>query len=89
MKSWQLKNISEVYDGFFDGPHATPRPCDEGPIFLGIENLTESGLLDLSQTKKISPEEFLRWTKRVLPKGNDIVFSYEATINLLRWEKMP
>jgi len=46
-------------------------------------------LLDLSQTKKISPEEFLRWTKRVLPKGNDIVFSYEATINLLRWEKMP
>ncbi|MGE0679883.1 MAG: restriction endonuclease subunit S [Candidatus Binatia bacterium] len=81
MKTWQMKNIFEVYDGLFDGPHATPRPCDEGPIFLGIENLTESGLLDLSQTKKISHEEFPRWTRRVLPKAKDIVFSYEATLN--------
>lgn len=81
MRGWQIKKISEVYQALYDGPHATPKPCEEGLVFLGIGNITEHGLLDLTETKKISQEEFPRWTKRVQPRANDIVFTYEATLD--------
>jgi len=73
--------INEVYEGLYDGPHATPKPSEEGPIFLGIKNITTDGKLDLSTVRHISEGEFHKWTKRVTPKCGDIVFSYEATLN--------
>ncbi len=78
---WKTVPIRDVYSGMYDGPHATPKPSDSGPIFLGIKNVAESGHLDLSDVRHISEEEFPRWTKRVEPRGGDIVFSYEATLN--------
>jgi len=80
-KAWPIAPIRAAYRGLFDGPHATPKPSDEGPVFLGIGNITEDGHLDLAQTKRISEDEFPRWTKRVLPQPGDIVFTYEATLN--------
>lgn len=67
--------------GFYDGPHATPDPTDEGPVFLGIKNIHESGGLNLSDIRHISRAEYPRWTKRVVPTEGDIVFSYEATLH--------
>jgi len=78
-KGWQVNRISEVVEEVFDGPHATPQHVEEGPIFLGIKNLTGSAL-DLSDTRYISESDWPRWTKRVTPKPLDIVFSYEATL---------
>jgi type I restriction enzyme, S subunit len=68
--------------GIFDGPHATPTPSDDGPIFLGIKNVTSDGRLDLSEIRHVSPNEFAKWTRRVTPQKDDIVFSYEATLHL-------
>jgi len=81
MSQWQTIPIKKAYAGLFDGPHATPKPSESGPIFLGIKNVTESGQLDLSDIRHISEEEYPRWIKRVDPRGGDIVFSYEATLN--------
>ncbi len=78
---WPRVPIEEVYLGLFDGPHATPKLADEGPIFLGIKNITEDGRLDFSEIRHISEREFPRWTKRVEPQPGDIVFTYEATLN--------
>jgi type I restriction enzyme S subunit len=78
---WKRAPISEIYEGLFDGPHATPAPSHDGPVFLGIGNLAESGRLDLATVRHISEDEFPRWTKRVLPREGDIVFTYEATLN--------
>ena len=80
-EKWQIKTIDDIHRGFFDGPHATPTPSDDGPIFLGIKNITDSGHLDLSDIKHISESEYPKWTKRVTPKFGDIVFTYEATLN--------
>jgi type I restriction enzyme S subunit len=74
-----LKSFSH---GIFDGPHATPSPSDEGPIFLGIKNVTPDGRLNLSEIRHVSSAEFPKWTRRVKPQKNDIVFSYEATLHL-------
>jgi len=79
--------IETLYLGLYDGPHATPRPSDDGPIFLGIGNLTEDGQLDLSDIRHIAEEDFAAWTKRVTPQPGDIVFTYEATLN--RYARIP
>lgn len=50
-------------------------------MFLGIGNITQDGHLNLAQIKRISEADFPKWTKRVVPKAGDIVFTYEATLN--------
>ena len=74
--------IADVYEGLYDGPHATPPAASEGAIFLGISNITNKGHLDLSDVRYISKDDLPKWTKRVTPRAGDIVFSYEATLNL-------
>ena len=73
--------IKEVAHGIYDGPHATPPGADSGPVFLGIKNVTANGRLDLSEIRHVSEEHYPRWTRRVTPQANDIVFSYEATLH--------
>ncbi len=79
-EGWTKTTIGEVC-AVFDGPHATPKTSDEGPVFLGIKNITPSGRLDLSQIRHISETEFPRWTRRVTPRAGDVVFTYEATLH--------
>lgn len=74
--------MREIYDGLYDGPHATPPLSDTGAIFLGISNITENGHIDYSDIRYINELDLPKWTKRVTPRGGDIVFSYEATLNL-------
>ena len=78
---WEKTEIKNICTGIYDGPHATPPVSDSGAIFLGISNFN-NGRLDLSEVRYISEEDLPKWTKRVTPQENDIVFSYEATLNL-------
>lgn len=82
MKSeWKKIPIKDLCIGIYDGPHATPPKSDSGAVFLGIPNFS-NGRLDLSNIRYISEDDLPRWTKRVTPQAHDIVFSYEATLNL-------
>lgn len=76
---WHMQPIRELVADVFDGPHATPPEADAGPVFLGIKNLTGTGL-DLADIRHINEDDWLKWTKRVVPQAGDIVFSYEATL---------
>lgn len=78
---WKTLPIKELYDGLFDGPHATPKPSDSGSVFLGIKNVTDDGRLDLTEIRHIAEEDYASWTRRVEPRTNDLVFTYEATLN--------
>jgi type I restriction enzyme S subunit len=80
-KLWKLVPISNLYVGLYDGTHATPKPFKSGPIFLGIQNVTECGELDLSNIRHIAEEDFATWTRRVVPTPGDIVFTYEASLH--------
>ncbi len=79
--SWNRVKIKDVCVGIYDGPHATPPPSESGAIFLGISNFS-NGQLDLSDIRYIAESDLPKWTKRVVPMHKDIVFSYEATLNL-------
>ena len=78
---WEKVAIKDICTGIYDGPHATPPLSDTGAIFLGISNFN-NGRLDFSDIRYISEDDLPKWTKRVVPQKNDIVFSYEATLNL-------
>src|SRR5260370_22774466 len=80
-KQWKRVPIESVYLGLYDGPHATPKPALNGPVFLGIKNITDDGKLDLSDIRHIAEEDFSEWTRRVIPPPGDIVFTYEAPLN--------
>ena len=71
--------ISDVCD-VYDGPHATPTKTSSGPVYLGIDALTEDGRLNPAEFNHLSEADYSIWTKRVTPQTNDIVFSYEATL---------
>ena len=71
--------LQEVCD-IFDGPHATPTKTKTGPIYLGIDAITDDGRLDESEFSHLSISDYEKWTKRVTPVEGDIVFSYEATL---------
>jgi len=79
MSEWQEYNIGDLCDGIYDGPHATPKKTDLGPIFLGISNLS-GGRIDLSNAEHLSEESFKKWTRRIIPQANDVVFSYETRL---------
>jgi type I restriction enzyme S subunit len=63
----------------FDGPHATPVRRERGPYFLNISSL-KSGRLDLTESDHVSAEDFTKWTRRVTPGENDLLFSYETRL---------
>ena len=76
---WHIDPVGHVVAGIYDGPHATPAESDKGPIFLGIKNLTGSGL-NLDDVRHIHEDDWAQWTRRITPRHGDIVFSYEATL---------
>ena len=64
----------------YDGPHATPIKTKSGPIYLGIDAVTDGGRLNPAEFSYLSESDYKIWTKRVTPQCDDIVFSYEATL---------
>ena len=75
---WDKVAIGEVAE-VYDGPHATPKTVDKGPIFLGISSL-QDGKINLGETRHVTPEDFQLWTRRVKPQADDVVFSYETRL---------
>jgi type I restriction enzyme S subunit len=79
---WREVPIGELAE-IFDGPHATPPKTNDGPVFLGISNLS-NGRIDLGNTEHLSEEDYKRWTRRVEPQAGDVVFSYETRLGEAR-----
>lgn len=77
--SWTMTPIAEI-GKIYDGPHATPRRLERGEkYFLNISSL-EGGRLDLAHSDFVSDEDFAQWTRRVTPRADDFLFSYETRL---------
>ncbi len=75
---WRERPLGELVE-IFDGPHATPAKTLDGPVFLGISNLSQ-GRLVMAETEHLSEDDYARWTRRVEPRAGDVVFSYETRL---------
>lgn len=71
---WEKVKIGDVYEGLYDGPHATPPTSDDGAIFLGISNITKDGHIDLSDIN-ISMRMTSQSGQRELLQKAEILFS--------------
>ena len=78
MSDWKTCTLEDACE-IFDGPHATPEKQGNGPYFLSISSL-QNGHLDLSESAFISEKDYSEWTRRVAPRYEDIVFSYETRL---------
>lgn len=76
---WNEVRLGDICD-IYDGPHATPPKLDSGLIFLGISSLGFDGRIDPSYFEFVSEESFRKWTRRIEPRYQDIVFSYETKL---------
>ena len=72
----RLGDIADV----FDGPHATPKKIETGPVYLGLDSINERGEIIPEGFNFLSEEDYIKWTKRVTPRKDDIIFSYEASL---------
>ena len=81
ISTWRAVTMRDVIDEFYDGPHATPSPSTDGPVYLGIKNLTEDGHLDMTEVRYIAESDYPKWTRRVEPRKGDLVFTYEASLH--------
>ena len=77
MAKIRIGDVAEVYDG----PHATPTKTEAGPIYLGLDGITDAGRLNPDGFAHLSESDYSIWTRRVTPQEKDIVFSYEATLH--------
>lgn len=76
--SWNTRSVRDIAD-IYDGPHATPHKTERGPWFLSISSL-QQGRLVLSESAHLSEEDFAKWTRRVTPQPDDVLFSYETRL---------
>lgn len=78
MTEWRTVAVKDVAQ-VFDGPHATPKKTDDGPWYLSISSLKQ-GRFDFSESAHLSEADLPRWTKRVMPRPGDTLFSYETRL---------
>lgn len=78
MAEWREVSFGDL-GTIYDGPHATPVRRETGPYFLNISSLKD-GRLDLAESDHVAEEDFDRWTRRVVPQGGDLLFSYETRL---------
>ena len=72
-KGWEIKKLQDIYK-IIDSLHQTPKFSDSGLPMVRVTDV-KGGLLDLSNTVKVSDEVFAEYTKKYQPKQHDIVFS--------------
>lgn len=81
MSEWQEVKLGDLCE-IFDGPHATPPKTEKGNIFLGISSLGFDGRIEPAHFEYVDDFHFAKWTRRVEPRPEDIVFSYETKLGV-------
>ncbi|MDF4977943.1 restriction endonuclease subunit S [Vibrio parahaemolyticus] len=70
---WKLKKLNDVFK-VIDSLHQTPTFSDTGLPMVRVTDV-KGGILNLSNTVKVSEKVFSEYTKKYTPKKHDIVFS--------------
>lgn len=76
-ENWQVKDLNYVCSKIIDCLHAKkPNFLQESDkIFLEVFNVGTDGNLDLTDVRYISEEDFKIWTRRLMPRNNDIIIT--------------
>jgi type I restriction enzyme S subunit len=71
---WPRLSLREAKITLIDCDHRTPPASQAGYPYVAIPQL-RNGRIDLSDVRRITPENFVEWTRKAKPLPNDVVLS--------------
>lgn len=77
-KGWEVKTIGDVCYSVKDGPHVSPKYTKTGIPFISVNNII-NGVIDISNCKYISQEDFEIYSKKGKPEKQDILYTKGGT----------
>jgi type I restriction enzyme S subunit len=81
-ESWETYKLKELVKHVKPGTNFQPKRIEVGIPFINVRNLN-NGFLDLTDTTKISKEEYLRVHKSWEPEENDVLISRIGTLGVV------
>ena len=80
-KGWEWCRFSSLYLSLTDGTHSTPKYTLAGIPFISVKDIS-SGIIDFSNTKYISKEEYQKLSDRCHPQKGDLLLSKVGTTGI-------
>ena len=74
MGEWRTMTLRETGVQLIDCVHQTPRAVEAGYPYVTIPQM-KNGRIDFSSARRISPGDFIEWTKKARPQVHDVVLS--------------
>lgn len=79
-KTWEIRTIEEAYS-IYDCDHRTPQYLDNGVPIIRPRDVAPF-MYDFNSCSKISKEDYIEFTRRYIPKKEDIVYSRNASYGI-------
>jgi type I restriction enzyme S subunit len=73
-RAWPLRTLREANVILIDCDHRTPPAQEQGYPYVTIPQL-KNGRIELSSSRRISPEHYAEWTRKAKPSAFDVVLS--------------
>ena len=71
---WMMMTLSEAGVSLIDCEHKTPVARETGYPYVAIPQI-KNGRIDLTDSRLISREDLIAWTRRAKPRAHDVVLS--------------
>lgn len=85
---WEVVTLRRVISRAIDGPHYSPVYLDNGIPFLSARNI-KVDRWSLDDVKFISEADYLEFSKRVIPKAGDVLYTKGGTTGVARVVDLP
>lgn len=80
---WNVSRVKNTVTTIIDGPHFSPNYQDSGYMFISARNI-KTDQWALEDAKFISENDFLEFSKRVLPEKGDVLLTKGGTTGIAR-----
>jgi type I restriction enzyme S subunit len=71
---WRTLALRDAGVELIDCDHRTPPASETGYPYVAIPQL-RGGRIDISNARRITPENFIDWTRKAKPAAHDVVLS--------------
>jgi type I restriction enzyme, S subunit len=79
--SWKSSQLSDVCDLIVDCINRTASTVSEVTPYMMIRtNNVKNGWIDLTDTKYVPEDTYIKWTRRAVPKKDDVILTREAPL---------
>jgi hypothetical protein len=73
-EAWNPTSLRDAGVTLIDCDHRTPPASNNGYPYVAIPQLKE-GRIELKDVRRISPENYLEWTRKAKPQEHDVILS--------------